>query len=452
MKEIQLAHGGGGEEMSELLQGLFKVLDNSILRDANDAAIVSFSQFSQSESLNSNNNANLKLSQSANLNYLQNVNLNSTQSETSNSIKNENLNSTQNALNSTQNNDLKSHENSSQKSAKNSQNTLNFSENSNKNLIQNSTNSSQNSHENLSEISTQNSTQNSQKNKILTDKFAISTDSFTLSPIFLDEETNIGKLCVCGSVNDVLMVGAVPEFLSLAFIIEEGLSVAKLDKIVASIKKECDKAGMQVVCGDTKVVPKGKGDEIYINTTAFGRVFRACETKNIRAGLSVLLSGDIGRHGAAVLVQRNALEANVSSDCKCLKDEVLSLLRENVEVVAMRDATRGGLSAVLNEWARQSGLDIGIYEEKVAVKDEVKGICELFGYEAFELANEGTFALCVAKKDEQKALQILRKFNENANIIGEVLETRQARVILQNAYGAKRFLEAPKGELLPRIC
>ena len=445
MKEIQLAHGGGGEEMSELLQGLFKVLDNSILRDANDAAIVSFSQFSQSESLNSNNNANLKLSQSANLNFLQNANLNSTQSETLNSIKNENLDSTQNS-------NLKSHNNSSQKSAKNSQNTLNFSENSNKNSIQNSTNSSQNSHENLSEISAQNSTQNSQKSTILTDKFAISTDSFTLSPIFLDEETNIGKLCVCGSVNDVLMVGAVPEFLSLAFIIEEGLSVVKLDKIVSSIKKECDKAGVQVVCGDTKVVPKGKGDEIYINTTAFGRVFRACETKNIRAGLSVLLSGDIGRHGAAVLVQRNALEANVSSDCKCLKDEVLSLLRENVEVVAMRDATRGGLSAVLNEWARQSGLDIGIYEEKVAVKDEVKGICELFGYEAFELANEGTFALCVAKKDEQKALQILRKFNENANIIGEVLETRQARVILQNAYGAKRFLEAPKGELLPRIC
>ena len=435
MKEIQLAHGGGGEEMNELLQGLFKVLDNSILRDANDAAIVSFSQFLQS----------------ANLNSLQNANLNSTQSETSNSIKNENLNFTQNTLNSTQNSDLKSCENSSQKSTKNSQNAQNVKVNSqiSVNFLQND---SQNSHENLSEISTQTSTQNSQKSTILTDKFAISTDSFTLSPIFLDEETNIGKLCVCGSVNDVLMVGAVPEFLSLAFIIEEGLSVEKLDKIVSSIKKECDKAGVQVVCGDTKVVPKGKGDEIYINTTAFGRVFRACETKNIRSGLSVLLSGDIGRHGAAVLVQRNALEANVSSDCKCLKDEVLSLLRENVEVVAMRDATRGGLSAVLNEWARQSGLDIGIYEEKVAVKDEVKGICELFGYEAFELANEGTFALCVAKKDEQKALQILRKFNKNANIIGEVLETRQARVILQNAYGAKRFLEAPKGELLPRIC
>lgn len=367
MKEIQLAHGGGGEEMNELLQRLFSLFNNGILKEANDAAIVSFG-----------GNGDLNLNDKAS------------------SAQNGNLNLSQN-------------------------------------LEQNST-----------------CTQKSILN--LSDKFAISTDSFTLSPIFLDDEVNIGKLCVCGSVNDVLMVGAEPEFLSLAFIIEEGLSVEKLDKIAQSIKKECDKAGVQVVCGDTKVVPKGKGDEIYINTTAFGRIIRACETKNIRQGLSVLVSGDIGRHGAAVLVQRNSLEASVKSDCKCLKDEVMSLLRENIEIVAMRDATRGGLSAVLNEWARQSGLDIVIFEEKIIIKDEVKGICELFGYEAYELANEGTFVLCVEKAHEQRALQILQKFNKNASIIGKVLENHKSRVILQNAYGAKRFLEAPKGELLPRIC
>lgn len=355
MKEIQLAHGGGGEEMNELLQRLFEVFDESVLKEANDAAIVSFAR---NDDLNLDKNSSV--------------------------VRNGDLNSS--------------------------------------------------------------------KNLNLSDKFAISTDSFTLNPIFLDDEANIGKLCVCGSVNDVLMVGAVPEFLSLAFIIEEGLSFVKLEKIVQSIKKECEKANVKVVCGDTKVVPKGKGDEIYINTTAFGRVIKPCETKNIRDGLSILLSGDIGRHGAAVLVQRNAIEAQIKSDCKCLKDEVMSLLRENVEVIAMRDATRGGVSAVLNEWARQSGYDILVYEDKIIVKDEVKGICELFGFEAYELANEGTFALCVAKKDEQKALQILRKFNENASIIGEVLESKKARVLLQNAYGAKRFLEAPKGELLPRIC
>ena len=390
MKEIQLAHGGGGEEMNELLQRLFSLFDNGILKEANDAAIVSFGG---NGDLNSSENA--KLTQNNDLNLKKSVNFSQSDSPSSNE-------------------------------------NLKFAHNDDSNL---------------------NSKMNSvQKSLNLSDKFAISTDSFTLSPIFLDDEVNIGKLCVCGSVNDVLMVGAEPEFLSLAFIIEEGLSVEKLDKIAQSIKKECDKAGVQVVCGDTKVVPKGKGDEIYINTTAFGRIIRACETKNIRQGLSVLVSGDIGRHGAAVLVQRNALEASVKSDCKCLKDEVMSLLRENVEVVAMRDATRGGLSAVLNEWARQSGLDIVIFEEKITIKDEVKGICELFGYEAYELANEGTFVLCVEKAHEQRALQILQKFNKNASIIGEVLENRKSRVILQNAYGAKRFLEAPKGELLPRIC
>lgn len=394
MKEIQLAHGGGGEEMNELLQRLFSLFDNGILKEANDAAIVSFGG---NGDLNSNDKASS--AQNGNLNLSQNLEQNSTCAQKS--VLNLN-----NKAKLTQSNDL-----NSKQSANSVQKSLN-----------------------------------------LSDKFAISTDSFTLSPIFLDDEVNIGKLCVCGSVNDVLMVGAEPEFLSLAFIIEEGLSVEKLDKIAQSIKKECDKAGVQVVCGDTKVVPKGKGDEIYINTTAFGRIIKACETKNIRQGLSVLVSGDIGRHGAAVLVQRNALEASVKSDCKCLKDEVMSLLRENVEVVAMRDATRGGLSAVLNEWARQSGLDIVIFEEKIIIKDEVKGICELFGYEAYELANEGTFVLCVEKAHEQRALQILQKFNKNASIIGEVLENRKSRVILQNAYGAKRFLEAPKGELLPRIC
>ncbi|TQR29558.1 hydrogenase expression/formation protein HypE [Campylobacter sp. MIT 99-7217] len=328
MKEISLAHGGGGEEMNELVSFIFKLFDNEILNQANDSALL--------ENLGSN--------------------------------------------------------------------------------------------------------------------LAISTDNFTLSPLFLNEEVNIGKLCVCGSVNDVLMVGAKPLYLSLGLIIEEGLEFAKLEQILKSIKKECDKAGVKVVCGDTKVVPKGKGDLLYINTTCLGEVLCKKETKNIKEGLSLLLSGDIGRHGGAVLVQRNELEADIKSDCKSLTGEVLALLEAKIRVVCMRDATRGGLSAVLNEWARQSGFDILVYEEKIAIQDEVMGICELFGYEAYELANEGTFVLCVEKEDEQKALEILRKFNPNANIIGEVLKEKKARVILQNAFGAKRFLEAPKGELLPRIC
>ncbi|ECL3644971.1 hydrogenase expression/formation protein HypE [Campylobacter jejuni] len=281
---------------------------------------------------------------------------------------------------------------------------------------------------------------------------ALSTDSFVLSPIFLDEEVNIGKLCVCGSINDVLMVGAKPKYLSLGLILEEGFELEKLEHILKSIKEECEKCGVMLVCGDTKVVPKGKADEIYINTTALGEIISKKESKNIKAGLSILLSGDIGRHGASVLIKRNELEADIKSDCKALDKEVLELLENDIKVVAMRDATRGGLSAVLNEWAKQSGNDLLIFEEKIIVQDEVLGLCELFGYEAYELANEGTFILCVEKEDELKALEILKKYNANASIIGEVLEEKKARVILQNAYGAKRFLESPKGELLPRIC
>lgn len=281
---------------------------------------------------------------------------------------------------------------------------------------------------------------------------ALSTDSFVLSPTFLDEEVNIGKLCVCGSINDVLMVGAKPKYLSLGLILEEGFELAKLERILKSIKEECEKCGVMLVCGDTKVVPKGKADEIYINTTALGEMISKKESKNIKAGFSLLLSGDIGRHGASVLIKRNELEADIKSDCKALDKEVLELLEKDIKVVAMRDATRGGLSAVLNEWAKQSGNDLLIFEEKIIVQDEVLGLCELFGYEAYELANEGTFILCVEKEDELKALEILKKYNVNASIIGEVLEEKKARVILQNAYGAKRFLESPKGELLPRIC
>ncbi|MBF7046299.1 hydrogenase expression/formation protein HypE [Campylobacter volucris] len=280
---------------------------------------------------------------------------------------------------------------------------------------------------------------------------AFSTDSFVLNPIFL-KDTNIGKLAVCGSVNDVLMVGAKPLYLSLALILEEGFEIDKLKTILNSIKNECIKADVKLVCGDTKVVPKNKGDGIYINTSCVGKMIKKISTKDIKENLSILVSRDIGAHGCAVLVERNNLEANIQSDCKNLKDEVLALLNANIKIKAMRDATRGGLSAVLNEWAILSQKEILIYEEKIPICDEVLGVCELFGYEPYELANEGTFILCVEKEDEMKALEILQKFNKNASIIGKINSNDNAKVILENAYGAKRFLEAPKGELLPRIC
>lgn len=285
-----------------------------------------------------------------------------------------------------------------------------------------------------------------------TSELSLTTDSFTLSPIFLDETTNIGKLAIAGTVNDTLMVGAKPEFLSLAFIIEEGFLWADFEKILKSIKDEAKFAGVKIVCGDTKVVPKGSADGLFINTTALGRLIKPCRTQNLKAGQKILLSGDVGRHGAAVLVRRNELEADIKSDCKSLSEEVLSLLNSKLSVVAMRDATRGGLSAVLNEWATQSGLELCVREEAIAVRDEVAGVCELFGFEPYELACEGTFVLAVEEEDAAAALEILRRFNPSAALIGELGAEKKARVILENAYGARRFLELPKGELLPRIC
>ncbi|MCR6570073.1 hydrogenase expression/formation protein HypE [Campylobacter insulaenigrae] len=280
---------------------------------------------------------------------------------------------------------------------------------------------------------------------------AFSTDSFVLNPIFL-KNLDIGKLSVCGSVNDVLMVGAKPLYLSLALILEEGFEIEKLKIILNSIKKECLELGVKLVCGDTKVVPKNKGDEIYINTSCIGKVIKKISTKDIQNNLSIIVSRDIGAHGCAVLVERNNLQANIISDCKNLKSEVEALLKSNIKIKAMRDATRGGLSAVLNEWSLLSGFELLIYEEKIPICNEVLGVCELFGYEPYELANEGTFVLCVEKEDEKSALEILQKFNHNASIIGEVTAIKKSRVVLENAYGARRILEAPKGELLPRIC
>ena len=202
-------------------------------------------------------------------------------------------------------------------------------------------------------------------------------------------------------------------------------------------------------------MPRGKCDKIFINTSGIGEIVcEGVELKSLRAGAKILVSGDVGRHGAVVLASREELDlqSELKSDCKALVGVVKALIEGGVKPLCMRDATRGGLSAVLNEWAKFSGLDILVREEDIKVSDEVTGVCELFGFEPYELANEGTFVLAVDEKDEGRALEILRKFDANAALIGEILGATNGRVILQNAYGSKRFLEAPKGELLPRIC
>lgn len=285
-------------------------------------------------------------------------------------------------------------------------------------------------------------------------RLAFSTDSFTVSPLFF-AGADIGKLAVCGTCNDLAMMGAKPKYLTCSVIIEEGFRIEELERIVESMRKELEINSAKVVSGDTKVVPKGSVDKIFINTTGIGEVLKSGISSNaIEQGDVIIVSRDIGCHGATIFASREGIElsSNLKSDCKSLYPTVEKLLDNMCKVVAMRDATRGGLSAVLNEWANQSNICIEVQEDKIPVSDEVMGLCELLGFDAMSLANEGTFVLAVKKEDADRVFKILQEFNQNAVVIGTVTQTHPKKVILNSAWGTSRFLDMPTGELLPRIC
>ncbi len=285
-------------------------------------------------------------------------------------------------------------------------------------------------------------------------KLAFSTDSFTVSPLFF-KGADIGKLAICGTCNDLAMMGAKPKYLTCSFIIEEGFSLDKLEIIVNSMKEELEINEAVIVSGDTKVVPKGSVDKLFINTTGIGEVlYSGISSNSISKDDLILVSRDIGTHGATIYTAREGIElnSNLKSDCKSLYPVVKALIDENIKITALRDATRGGLAAVLNEWAKQSNICIEVDEDTIPVSDEVRGVCEMLGFEATSLANEGTFVLAINKDDTKKALDILKTFNENASIIGKVTEQYLQKVVLNSSFGTKRFLDMPSGELLPRIC
>jgi hydrogenase expression/formation protein HypE len=288
----------------------------------------------------------------------------------------------------------------------------------------------------------------------LNGKTAMSTDSFTVSPLFFSGG-DIGKLAICGTCNDLAMMGAKPKYLTCSVIIEEGFSTRELEKIVKSMKKELEINGAIVVSGDTKVVPKGAVDKLFINTTGIGEVeFEGISSHNLKEGMSVLVSRDVGSHGATIFSAREGieLESDLKTDCASLYPQIKALIDADIEIIAMRDATRGGVSAVLNEWAKASNVCIEIEEEKIPVQESVRGICEMLGFEAMDLANEGTYLLAVPKSDEVKALKILKQTHKSAEIIGSVSMQYEGKVILKSSWGTKRFLDLPTGELLPRIC
>jgi hydrogenase expression/formation protein HypE len=285
---------------------------------------------------------------------------------------------------------------------------------------------------------------------------AMTTDSFTVSPLFF-AGADIGKLAVCGTCNDLAMMGAMPKYLTCSVIIEEGFEVESLERIVESMRAELAINGAVVVSGDTKVVPKGSVDKIFINTTGLGEIVQAgISSNNVSEEDVILINRDIGCHGATIFAAREGMEmsSTLKSDCNSLYPQVKALIDAGIKITAMRDATRGGVAAVLNEWARQSNVCIEVEEDKIPISDEVKGICEMLGFEATALANEGTFVLAIHKDSAAKALEILGGFEvcAMASVVGEVTQKYPQKVILKSPWGTSRFLETPNGELLPRIC
>ncbi|MFV0574965.1 MAG: hydrogenase expression/formation protein HypE [Vibrio sp.] len=283
---------------------------------------------------------------------------------------------------------------------------------------------------------------------------AMTTDSFTVSPLFF-QGGNIGSLAVAGTCNDLAMVGAQPKYLTCSFIIEEGMAISELVTIVETMANEMARIDVKVVCGDTKVVPKGKADKVFINTTGIGEIKQSdISSRNIQDGDVLLVSRDVGAHGACILADREALrlEHAIESDCDLLWPAVEALLAENIEIHAMRDATRGGLSAVLNEWCQSSQVQMQLNESDIPVSQSVQGVCELFGFEPLDLANEGTFVLAVAPESAEKALEVLKGFQPMASMIGTVSKATPNKPILTSPWGSRRYLDFPVGELLPRIC
>lgn len=286
---------------------------------------------------------------------------------------------------------------------------------------------------------------------------AFTTDGFVVSPPFFSGG-NIGKLSVCGTVNDLACMGAKPLYLSCSFIIEEGFEVEKLRVIAESMAETAREAGIEIAAGDTKVVARGQCDGVYITTSGVGSVLRENTPGGARAkaGDAVLVTGDIGRHGAAILIARGlyGIEADIESDCAPLWGMIENLFNAAGDVHCVRDATRGGLATVLCEIARQSGVSIEIDAGSLPVCGQVKGLCGMLGLEPLYLACEGRMAVILPMESAQAALEALHrsKYGKGAAIIGRVCDGRAGSVVMNTEIGGKRLLSPPSGELLPRIC
>jgi len=288
-------------------------------------------------------------------------------------------------------------------------------------------------------------------------RLAFTTDSYVVSPIFFPGG-DIGRLAVCGTVNDLAMSGAVPRYLSISLIIEEGLPMSVLQRVMVSIKEAAQEAEVEVVTGDTKVVNKGSADKLFINSAGVGVIAHNVDISgsNARPGDKVVLSGSIGDHGIAVISQREGLKFSspVESDCAPLNKLVAQMLDSSAEIHCLRDPTRGGLASTLNEFAASSRVGIRIDEERIAVKEAVQAACEMLGFDPLYVANEGKLVAVVAVDGLEKILDIMRRnrYGAEASVIGEVVSEHPGRVVMRTGMGASRIVDMLVGEQLPRIC
>jgi hydrogenase expression/formation protein HypE len=288
-------------------------------------------------------------------------------------------------------------------------------------------------------------------------QLAISTDCHVVWPIFFPGG-DIGHLAVCGTVNDVAMLGAIPKYLTAGFILEEGLEIEILERVVQSMKAAAEEAGVEIIAGDTKVVQRGKADGLYITTAGVGTVIQGNDISGSQAkpGDIVILSGTIGDHGISVLGARGELgfESEIQSDCAPLNHLVAAMLEVSDQIHVLRDPTRGGVATTLNEIAGQSRVGISLDEARIPVNPAVQAACEMLGFDPLYVANEGKLIAIVGKDDAQIILNVMRKtkYGEHAVIIGAVTNEPSGRVLMKTSFGSTRVVDVLAGEMLPRIC